>query len=94
MKILCKEVLLPFALGVSATLVVGKLAKSKCVHQAAVKTVAKALLIRDEAAKTVNAVKEQAEDIYAEAKVEKNKATAEARNCAASSVCKTGGAEA
>lgn len=73
MKILCKEVLLPFALGVSATLVVGKLAKSKCVHQAAVKTVAKALLIRDEAAKTVNAVKEQAEDIYAEAKVEKTR---------------------
>lgn len=94
MKVLCKEVLLPFALGVSATLVVGKLAKSKCVHQAAVKTVAKALLIRDEAAKTVNAVKEQAEDIYAEAKVEKNKATAEAMNCAASSVCKTGAAEA
>lgn len=94
MKILCKEVLLPFALGVSATLVVGKLAKSKCVHQAAVKTVAKALLIRDEAAKTVNAVKEQAEDIYAEAKVEKNKATSEAMNCAASSVCKTGAAEA
>lgn len=74
MKLFTKAIIYPFLAGVGATVVATKAIKSKCVHDAAVRTVAKALEIRDEAARAVNLVKEEAEDIYAEAKASKKTA--------------------
>lgn len=71
MKYVDKEHLIPFALGIGAAILGAKALKSNCVRKAAVNTVAKALVIRDEAAKTVAKMREEAEDIYAEAKEHK-----------------------
>lgn len=57
-----------FGCGVAATVIVGKVLKSKSVRNCTVKAVAKGLKIRDDAQHTLHEIKEEAEDIYAEAK--------------------------
>lgn len=83
MKYVNKMSVVPFLLGMGATLLGAKAVKSQMVHRAAVNTVAKALVIRDEAARAASRVKEEAEDIYEEAKVQKNRESAEklAKSC-------------
>lgn len=76
MKYINRFTVVPFLLGIGASIVGSKALKSKAVHDCAVRTVAKALTIRDEAARTVSKVREEAEDIYAEAKTQKSAAEA------------------
>ena len=57
-----------FGCGVAVALVGGKVISSRCVRKAAVNVVAKGLQIKDEAQHQICAIKEEAEDIYAEAK--------------------------
>ena len=59
-----------FALGVAAATAGVKFLKSKTFHKGCVKTVAAGMKIRDEAAAELLRIKEDADDIRAEAKEE------------------------
>lgn len=76
-KLFCKANALPFAAGIVATIVGKKILKSKCVHDAAVRTVAKGLILKDEAQATLETIKEESQDIYAEAVAKKAQKEAE-----------------
>lgn len=62
-----------FVAGAAATIVGGKILKSEAVHEAVVKTVAKGLMIKDEAQVKLATIKEQSQDLYAEAVAEKQR---------------------
>lgn len=74
MSIFKKQYILPFSAGIAAAVVVKRVLKSETVHRAVVKTVAKGLAIKDEAQAAVNTIKEQSQDLYAEAVAEKARA--------------------
>lgn len=60
--------LIAFGCGVAATLIGAKVVKSKAARRCTVKAVAKGLQLRDDAQHALHGIKEEAEDIYAEAK--------------------------
>ncbi len=72
-KLFCKKHGLAFAAGMAAAAIGKKILKSEAVHQATVKAVAKGLSIKDEAQSTINTIKEESQDLYAEAVAEKAK---------------------
>lgn len=57
-----------FAGGVAAGLIVPQIVKSKTARKAAVSVVAKGMGLRDDAKAACEAIKEDAQDVYAEAK--------------------------
>ncbi len=63
---------LAFAGGVLITTVVPAILKSKAAHNVAVSAMAKSMEVKDDTQARVTSVKEEAQDIYAEAK-DKNK---------------------
>lgn len=77
LKHLLKNNVWGFAAGVAATVIGGKVLKSQAVHDAVVKTVAKGLIIKDEAQEKLANIKEQSQDIYAEAVAEKQRRAAQ-----------------
>lgn len=74
MSIFKKQYILPFSAGIAAAVVAKQVLKSQTVHRAVVKTVAKGLAIKDEAQAAVHTIKEQSQDLYAEAVAEKARA--------------------
>ena len=72
-KLLCKNHGLAFAAGIAAAAIGKKILTSDTVHKATVKAVAKGLSIKDEAQATINTIKEESQDLYAEAVAEKAK---------------------
>lgn len=76
-KMLCKAHGWPFVAGIAAAVVGKRIIQSKAVHNAAVKVVAKGLMIKDEAQSTLETIKEESQDLYAEAVAEKAKKEAE-----------------
>ena len=57
-----------YAIGLATGIVLPLIAKKARVHNAAVNVVAKGIAVTEEAKSAVNSIKEEAQDIYAEAK--------------------------
>ena len=74
-KITNKKVL-TFVVGTAAGLILPPIVKSKTARKAAVSVTAKTMQLKDDAQSAFETIKEDAEDVYAEAK-EKNEADPE-----------------
>lgn len=74
-KAFCKLYGGAFAAGIATAIVGGKILKSQCVRKAVVKTMAKGMMLKDEASAAVQKIKEESQDIYEEAVIEKAKAS-------------------
>ncbi|MDR3310704.1 MAG: DUF6110 family protein [Oscillospiraceae bacterium] len=63
-----KKSVLTFVGGAAAAIFGAKFAKSRTAHKIAVHGVANGLRIKDDALKTIESIREEAQDIYEEAK--------------------------
>lgn len=73
MNILANKKVLSFVGGLATSLVVGKVLKSKAVHDCAVKTMASAINLKKDLNGKYESIKEDAEDLAHEARVEAEK---------------------